>query len=728
MQKKVTGQQLFMNDLIIPGGLWAVVVRSPYARAEVLAIDTESTLRLPGVVGVFTADDVPDTKFNPAGAPPSVELAASADRRLLTKSVQHVGDGVAVVVATTQREAAAAASQVEVKWEILPPVLNPEKALMQGDILGRARLGGPEADKAFAAADLIVEEQFTTPAAQHICLEPHGCAALFDPIDNRLTIWSNTQAPSEIRRLCSEILDIPLIHLRMRKIDEGGGFGCKQELYEEALVAWLALQLRKPVHLLYTRLEEFTASRGRHGVRINVKLGFRQDGILLVSDVNALLDSGGYASHAPYVLSCLAAAGMGTYPNAVHRYNGVAVRTNTLPGGGYRGYGVSQACFAMEQAMDIAADQLGIDPVELRRRNIPLPDNNDPVSEGLAIGNLRECLEKGSNTFGDLGKKREICKDGLLRAAGVAVTAKGSVTSQDPYEASTAIVRLNEDGTATLVTGTCDSGTGSSTVLAQIVADELGISLDAVEVREGDTDSGLVDLGSYSQRTVHIGGGAARNASIAAREQILDAIASLVQRPKENLFIHNSHVIDCCDKNFQIPLHVFCQQLASQGNIIGSATYRPSSGISSYNVCFVGVAVNPETGVVHVERCVSVTDCGRVLNPLGAAGQVHGSVAQGIGFATIELWDPGPEGRGPSSIQEHGVPGALDVPYIEALFLDTPGVDGPYGARGMGETPIVPVAAAIANAVARATGTRFTNLPLRPANVWQCLQNYSNVQ
>jgi len=306
---KVRGRQLFMNDISTPDALWAKVIRSPHARADVLAVDPNRALSVDGVVAVFTADEMPDVTFNTAASAPSNELTRSADRRLLTNNAQHVGDAVAVIAATSRKAAEAAAQLVDIDWQVLAPELDLEGAYRRGKVLGR------------------------------------------------------------IRRLCADILGMPMTQVRIVKLDEGGGFGCKQELYEEALVGWLALRLQRPVQLRYSRLEEFTASRTRHAAIIHVQLGLRSDGKLLACNLSALVDSGAYASHTPYVIGDLGAATVYTYPGAAHHFQCLAVQTNKLPGGAYRGFGAPQANFAVEQTRDIAARRLRIDPVELRLLN-----------------------------------------------------------------------------------------------------------------------------------------------------------------------------------------------------------------------------------------------------------------------------------------------------------------------------------------------------------------------
>jgi xanthine dehydrogenase molybdenum-binding subunit len=370
-------------------------------------------------------------------------------------------------------------------------------------------------------------------------------------------------------------------------------------------------------------------------------------------DVRAVVDSGAYGSHAPYVANAVALTARSSYPRATHRFSGEVVRTNTLPGGAYRGYGVAQLNFGMETALTAAAIRLGLDPVEVRLRNAP--------------ARLARCLVVGRKEF---GWPRVADHGTLRRGYGVATAVKATVTGEDS-EFSSAWVEVDETGRATLVTGTCDSGTGSSTVLAQVVAEELGIAVESVRVVQGDTSLTPADVGSAAQRSVFLGAGAAREAARRAR-----------LRPGERV------------------------------------TFRAGRAPASYCACFTAVTVDVELGTVVVEECLVVTDCGRVLNPLGAAGQVHGGVVQGIGLALIDLHPP----EGVTTIQEHGVPGALDVPLVRALFTGDPAPGAPYGGLGLGELPVVPVPAAIAGAIADATGVVPTSIPMRPESLWLALR------
>jgi xanthine dehydrogenase molybdenum-binding subunit len=704
---KAAGTFPFLGDRPIAGCLWAAVVRSPHPHAELLSLDTAALAAMPGVVAVFGAGDVPARRFNPAAVPADPELGPTADKRLLTRTARHVGDGVAVVVADSREHARRAARAPVARWRPLPALLGIDAALAAGAVLGSLSAGDRRVPALLARADLVVEDRYELAAAQHTCLEPHCCAAVPEPGGGRIELWTNTQAPAEVRRLVASILGLPEARIRVRKADEGGGFGAKQDLYEEALVVWLARRLGRAVRLAYTRAEELTAGRVRHGGRIEVRLGFDRAGRLLAGDLTALLDAGAYASHSPYVLSCVAGHQLAAYPRAAHRFRGAALRTNTIPGGAYRGYGVAQACFAIEQAMDAAAGRLGIDPLELRRRN---------AATGADGRGLAACIERLRDARPGPRRGAGGRLDGRLRGTGVAVAVKHSVTSAEQPDAGLASVRLLPGPGVALATGTCDSGTGSSTALAQLVADELGCPVDAVAVEEGDSDRGPVDLGSTAQRSVFVGGHAAREAAARARAALLDHAARVGGVPAGDLALRWPLVVDRRSGEPVAALDDLVRHGADEPR--GEARVAAPGNGASYCALRVRVAVDPDTGQVAVEDAVMAVDCGTVVNRLGAEGQVTGGIVQGIGIALADRWVPGDGGGGPAGIVEHGVPRSTDAPRVEALFERArPGAPAPPAA-GLGELPIIPVAAAVANAVAAATGVRCRTLPLRPATVW----------
>lgn len=728
---KVTGCQPYLSDAVIPGALWAELVRSPHPHALVRSALLDDALRSSGVVAAFTADDMPMSRFNTAAAPPAVELTKFADRSLLTKEALFVGDGVAVVVAETRAQARRAAQLVNVTWEPLEPVFDPEESFRRGHVICRISRNDVSTAVALERSDIIVPLRCQTPAVQHVCLETHTCAALPTPMVRGVTVLSNTQAPSDVRRLCSDILGLPTNRIRVRKFPEGGGFGCKQEMYGEALASWLALRLKRPVRFQHSRRDEFRAATTRHAAIVDVRLGFRRDGTLLACDVAALLDAGAYASHSPYVIGDLCGEAPYTYPGASHTFHAAAVRTNKVPAGAYRGYGAPQANFAVEQAMDLAAQRLGIDAVELRLLNGASPEIRDPLFGEAATDRLRHCLEAGTNAFAwepaearseSSDFRRVDTAENLRRGSGVAVATMISATQKGPFDRTAATVRLDEDGTATLITATCDGGTGSSTVLAQVVAEELALRLEDVVVVEGDTALGLPGLGSFSQRSVFVGAGAARRAAAKARKQLLAAVSEFSNRSVGDLEISDGVIRDAGDSTFQLSVHDVCRKLSvAERQIVAMASYEPKSAGPTYAACFVDVVVDRSTGRVGVDRCLVAIDCGRVLNPLGATGQVQGGAVQGLGNALYEEYTLGPDGSGPASVLDHGVPGICDVPAIEAIFVDRSNTFGPYGSSGLGEIPIVPVAAAVANAVADATGVRITELPMRPDRIWRAL-------
>lgn len=702
---KVAGSFMFLTDRTFSGCLWAAVIRSPYPRAQVMDIDTAALVRRAGVVAAYRASDLPQRRFNPATLPADCAVAASADKQLLTDLPRHVGDGVAVIVATSRAAARQAVQDPPVAWRPLPAVLTLDDARIVGATIGSMTLGDERADALISTSELIVEEQYDFSAASHVCLEPHACAALPEGSTGGVCLWTNSQSPAEVQRLVSVVLDWPLDRIRIRKNDEGGGFGARQEVYEEILLAWLAIELGRPVRLTYTRVEELTAGTVRGGGHLDVRLGFDETGKLLATDLTAVLDSGAYASHTPFVLSCLAGHVLSVYPNAVHHFRGTAMRTNTIPAGAYRGYGVAEANFAVEQALDVAAGRLGISPIEIRLRNIVR------AADG---GGLQACLR-----FIEQHSRAPITKvDGLHRGTGIAVAVKHSVTSVEVPDASTAVIEWRTGPVAALFTGTCDSGTGSSTALAQIVSSELGIPVGAIEVEEGDTAMGALDVGSTSQRSVFLGGQAASAAAARALEVLINAAADATGCRPEDLQLRWPDIVNLKSGAGVISVGQLIQRYPPRALTARIRAQALGHG-ASQSALRVSVAVDIDTGQVIVEDAVMAVDCGIVVNPLAARGQILGGVVQGIGLACMDRWDPGPAGKGPGGIFAHGVPVATDAPPITVAFCHSPLASAP---SGLGELPIVPVVAAVANAVAAATGVRMRSAPLRPGDVWRQLR------
>jgi CO/xanthine dehydrogenase Mo-binding subunit len=700
---KIAGTYRFLTDTDVPGSLWAAVVRSPHPHARVIRIDRGKTLASPGVAALFTAADVPGTPYNPATLPAHVVASAPADKRLLTESPRHVGDGVALVVADTRLNAWNAARRATVDWEILPPVLSAARALCEGKVLTRVSSGPEQVTAALSAAYLLVDQELILSKAQHICLESHACAAIPGPGD-QMTLLTNAQCPAEIRRLVAEILDLAPDSLRVIKYDEGGGFGEKQELYEEALITYAARELRRPVRLALTRAEAFGATRVRHGGTLRLRAGFTADGRVTATDLEAVLDAGAYASHSPYVLSCLAGHLPVVYPRALHRFRGCAVRTHTVPSGAYRGYGVAQAATIGEQVMDEAAQRLGLSPVTLRLRNL-----DGPVGDRLA-----RCLGELAWPGNALGQPEDRAQSQLCHGVGLAVAVKSSVTEPES-DRSRAWLRVARDMSVVLGTGTCDSGTGSSAALAQIVAEELGMPTPAaVEVIAGDTARAPADVGSAAQRSVFVGGGVARRAAALVAQQLRTVAARTTGREVTTIELRWPRLIDA-DKGTTLCSVADLLAGIPGHHITAEAELVPPGTGTSVCVIWVAITVDRVTGVVRVDDVRAVVDCGRVVNPPGARGQIAGGVSQGIGLALTDRF-----GDTTPSILSHGALRSTDLPAIHTVFCgDSPEAES----CGIGELAIVAAPGAVANAVANAIDGRCAAMPMRPEVVVAALED-----
>jgi xanthine dehydrogenase molybdenum-binding subunit len=706
---KATGTFPFLGEVELSGALHAAVIRSSLPRAAVVAIDRGELLRRPGVVAVFAASDVPRRLFNPATLPPSGEMRSSADKALLTDRPRHVGDGIAVVVATTRAAAMRAARTPCAQLRPLPPVLSLEDASRQDKVLCRIRIGVPAAERLLALSDLVLERSMRLSAAQHLCLETHACAAEPGTGPGEVRVWSNTQSPHDIHRLICDVLELEPDRVRVTKMSEGGGFGAKQEMYEEALAAWLALRLGRPVRFAYTREEEFTAGRVRQETELTLRAGFDRTGRLVATSLAAVVDAGAYASHTPYVLSCIAGHLPSMYPGGAHDFTGVAYYTNRTPSGAYRGYGVTEAASIVESVMDEAAATLDIDPLQLRAANVGAGGAGDK-----ARGVLKYLGTQCRAASAPLSRSAPPSRDGRPGpGVGHAVAVKSSVADPRLDKASAAI-RVTADGRVVVATGTCDSGTGSSTGLMQIAAAELGIDdLSLLSIAEGQSDLVSADLGSTAQRSIFVGGQAVARAARSARRLLFDLAAAAHGAPPGELELRWPRIGMRGTPGSLVHLSELIRELPGAELVARAATSPAGPGISAVAVR-LELALDRQSRRLAVPACQVVVDCGTVVNPRAARGQVTGAVVQGLGLALTDQAEPGTR-----SILQHGAPRSVDVPALKISFADGAG----RAPTGVGELVIAAVPAAVASAFRAATGVVPDRLPLRPAVVERLLDD-----
>ncbi len=749
-----TGQPVFTLDVDLPGAAVGKVLRSPYAHAEIVRIDTKKAEELPGVLCILHHGNVPRTPYTTAGQ--GWPEPSPYDTFLFDKKVRFVGDRVAAVAAISEEIADEALRLIEVEYRELPAVLDPEEATAPGapvihdeedargihdpqrNIAAAIDIRVGDIERGFSESDVVVETTCEFPYVQHVPLEPHCVVAYLDEED-RLVIRSATQVPFHVRRIVARALGLPLSRIRVVKPRIGGGFGTKQEIILEDVAAALALRVRRPVVMKYTRAEEFTSARTRHPMKVRVKLGAKKDGRIHAIEMDVLSNTGAYGTHSLTVLSNVGSKTLPLYNKAPHLwFHGKAVYTNLPVAGAYRGYGATQGYFALEVAIDELAEKLGMDPLELRLKNHIRAGESSPIFEKIGEGRegkaqvvkscaLAECIREGAKRIGWYEKRGKHLWDGpWVHGVGMAVAMQGSGITDIDMAAATVV--MNEDGTFRLLVGATDLGTGSDTILAQIAAETLGVPVEAISVYSSDTDFTPFDTGAYASSTTYVSGGAVLRAAREVKRRILEVGAAILGDPPEDLDLAESYVVSK-KTGKRVPLSEVghrAMYVTDQKHIIATASFVAPESPPPFAAFFAEVAVDTETGIVRVVRFVGVADCGTPINPALAEGQLEGAIVQGIGHTLYEEMLISSRGgvRNPS-LFDYRIPTAADVPEIEAVLIPTDEPTGPYGAKSIGEIGINGPAPAIANAIYDAVGVRLYRIPFTPERVLRALRTRS---
>jgi len=731
----VTGHARFTLDVAIDGLLHMKLARSPHAHARILSIDTRAALALPGVRAVLTHDDAPKIAFSTARH--QDRTMDPDDTLVLDSVVRFIGQRVAAVVADTEAAAEEGCRRLGIEYEILPAVFDPEGAMQDGAPVIHDK--GPEAriantqrniaaevhgiigdvDAGFVAADAIYEGSYFVPRVQHAHLETHAAIAWIDD-DGRLNVRSSTQVPFLTRDELARLYNLDRTQVRVFCERVGGGFGAKQEMLVEDIVALGALRLRRPVKLEFTRAEQFTAATTRHPMRVGVKIGAKHDGTLTALQMNALSNTGAYGNHAGQVLSHACAESVAVYRCANKRIDGQAVYTNTVPAGAFRGYGLAQTCFAIESAMDELARMLGIDAIEFRRRNVVKPGepmlstSPEPESEVLyGSYGLDQCLD-----LVDAALRRadgELAFQGWAVGQGVALTMIDTVPPFGHF--SDSFVSLRADGTYELTVGTTEFGNGTATVHRQVAASVLKCDPATIRLKASDTDHGGHDTGAFGSTGTVVAARATELAAGALHDRILDAATRHSNAAPEQCALA-SGVVLCAGR--PIPLSELYRLAYAEGDELTARGHTAGTPRSvAFNVHGFRVAVNRISGKIKILYSVHAADAGRVINPMQCRGQVEGGVAQALGAALYEEVVIDAMGRVANpAFRNYHLPSFAEVPCTEVLFAETHDALGPFGAKSMSESPYNPVAAALGNAIRDATGVRFHALPFKPDRIY----------
>ncbi len=743
-----TGVPAYTEDLIPPGSLCIKLLRSPHAHAKILSVDKRAALAVPGVVCVLTHADLPAARCTYAGqcAPESSPL----DRYILEDRVRYVGDPVAIVAAETEQAAALAVRRLRVEYEVLPAVLDYEKALdapvvihPEADYCNRVAIGGDprrnllcshsaaygDVEEALARCDVVLEDTFHTQAAAHAMMETFRSFSYYD-YQGRLTIVTSTQVPFHIRRIAAEALGLPPSKVRVIKPRVGGGFGAKQSIVSELLTAAVTFATGRPAYLIFTRRESFTASNSRHEMRLQVKVGATKDGIIRAIELYALANGGAYGEQSYPTSLLVGHKTIPLYAHAAFRHRADFVYTNTLPGGACRGFGATQGCFAVETMVNRIADAIGMDPAVLRLRNIPHPGDTMPAYFGdvLLSSGLDRCIQTGKERFNwDQRRFRREVAPGKVRAAGMAITMQGSGVPMK--DVCCATLTLNDTGFYSLQIGATDIGTGCDTILAQMAAEVLSCRLDQITVDGVDTAHSPYDKGSYASSTTYVTGQAVLRAARQLREQLLDEAARRLEIPRCRAELNEQGVCDRENPEKALSLSALSGQLVLRPDchyLTATAEHCCTYSAPPFMAGFAEVEVDLFTGAVTVTDFLGVVDCGTVINPALAATQAQGGILQGIGMALYEEVSRSSSGAlRENSFLQYKIPARPDAPPIHVAFEPDWEPTGPFGAKSIGEVVINTPCPAIAEAVRQATGVSCSSLPITAEAVWRGIQRLS---
>ncbi|WP_213774293.1 molybdopterin-dependent oxidoreductase [Bradyrhizobium sp. dw_78] len=738
----VRGAARYTFDMAVEGLLHIKMLRSPHPHARIVAIDKTATLQVPGVHMVLTSEDAPDRLFSTARHEKA--WMDPDDTRVLDNVVRFIGQKVAAVLADTEAAAEEGCRRLKVEYEILAAVVDPAQAIAPGapaihpdktaaehrvadaprNIVAETHGEYGDVASALVQAAVSYEGTFTTQRVQHAALETHGGIAWVDAA-GILNVRASTQVPFLTRRALAELFDLPADKVRVFCERVGGGFGGKQEMFVEDILALAALKSGRPVKFELTREEQFISTSTRHPMRVTVRAGADRDGRLTALQLDVLSNTGAYGNHAGPVLFHACGECIGVYNCPNKKVDAVVAYTNTVPAGAFRGYGLPQTIFAVEAAIDELAKQLGLSPFEIRRRNIVKPGDpmlSPPESEyhDVFYGSygLDQCLDLVERAMQDGGPKTELSAEWLV-GDGIALTMIDTVPPAGHI--ADARISLRDDGGFELVVGTAEFGNGTSTVHRQIAATALATTVNRVRLLQSDTAHGGHDTGAYGSAGTFVAGRATQTAAENLASEFKTFASGIMGAAADSCILENDSVI--CGKQ-RLSFAQLAEAARRQGKTLaasGDSAGTPRS--VAFNVQGFRVAVHKGTGEIRILKSVHAADAGKVANPMQCRGQVEGGVAQSLGATLYEemIIDDGGRVINPK-FRDYHLPSFADVPRTEVFFADTTDTIGPMGAKSMSESPYNPVAAALGNALADATGIRFTSVPFKPDRLWPLLQ------
>ncbi len=788
--EKATGRAVFTVDLKLPGMLHGKILRSPHPHARIISIDSSAAEKLPGVKAVITGKDISAVRYAFVDTP----RYPADERPLAVDKVRYIGDEVAAVAAVSEAVAEEALALIKVQYEVLPAAFTPEEAVMPGapvihentlegtsawedwgaagragdyrdevdinNASARSAISFGDIEEGFRQADHIREDRFETAATAHCALEPHAAVASYDPVNGKLDLWLSTMGIFLKRFVLSKALKLPISKVRVRHSYVGGAFGGKIDVFPyEFCAAYLSMKLGRPVKFELDREEVFTTTRQRHPITVNIKTGVKKDGTIVAQDIKVYADNGGYRGSGAIVVFLCHGFSFPIYKVPNYRYEGIAVYTNNPIRGPQRGHGAPQIRFAIDSQLDLLARDIGLDPVEMMLKNVRHKGDILPNGDRLNSCGLTEAIKGASEGVNWAAGRRQFVsgagtgikastaakgsgKDGtrFRRGVGISVCSMFSGAMYYPF-ASAAMVKLHDDGSATLFTGSQELGQGCYTTLAQVAAEELGIGLEDIRLVAGDTELTPIDLGSFLSGGALVTGNAVKLAAEDARRQLLEVAAEILEVRVEELGYKDKQIYVRENPAKSIPYGRAIQAsiFRKNGNpIIGSGSYKgypetdryPSlakgKGLFTSAYGFAAQAVEVEvdtlTGKVRVLRAATFHDCGFPLNKTIVEGQVQGCVSMGMGQALSEeiVLEKGQLFN--ASFLNYRLPIATDTPETLDDVVESLEPNGPFGAKEVGEGSVAGMLAAVANAVHDAVGVRIYSTPITPEKVLSALE------
>lgn len=735
----VTGQPVYCDDLAPKDCLIVKLLRSPHAYAKIKSIDTSIAKRIPGIEAIYTYEDVPTSRFTLAGQ--SYPEPSPYDRRILENVVRYVGDEVAIVAGANEDCVERALKAIKVDYEVLEPLLDFEKSIdntiviheeedykclceigndVKRNIVSSGESVVGDVDAVLKECDVVLERDYHTKANAQAMMETMRSYCYIDTY-GRLNCVSSTQIPFHVRRILSNALEIPKSKINVIKPRIGGGFGAKQTACCEIFTAFVTWKLKKPSKIVYTREETFAASNSRHEMKMHVRIGATKDGTIEAIDLYTLSNQGAYGEHGPTTIGLAGHKSLPLYNHVkASRFTYDVVYTNTMRAGAYRGYGATQGQFAVESIINELADELNMDPCEIRFKNMTRENEvlSQYYNEELNACALDRCLEKAMEMIDYKNKPLKRDMGDFVRGLGVSLSMQGSGISG--LDVGSVEIKLQDDGFYTLSIGATDMGTGCDTILAQMVAECMDCDVDQVVTSSLDTDHAPYDTGSYASSTTYVTGMAVVKACEKLRNSILEAAAGFFNVDKEDIEFDGKK-INTLDHAHEMSLAEFADTCFNGGiakALIASDSHMSPTSPPPFMVGIAEVDVDKLTGEIKVHDYVSVVDCGTVINPNLARVQAEGGIVQGIGMALSEDITYSNEGKMRNrNFLQYKLPTRVDVPSVRVEFESSYEDNGPFGAKSIGEVVINTPTSAIASAIKHATGVQVRTLPITAEKV-----------